>query len=305
MMKGIGEKVHLWIVAVRLYSITASVLPVVLGSAYAWYVTGQFHGGLFTLALLAGVFYHVACNLTNDYYDYKYGLDRPGTYGGSGVLVNGSMSPQTMLKGTIVLFVLGTLIGLYLVWKCGLIILWLGIIGLLASIFYTASKLSAKMNAWGELLVFLMMGVAMTVGGYAVQTGTASWSVVWISLPLSFLVMAILTANNIRDLADDRASHIRTIPILLGGQSSRAFFDVILFAAYPLSLILVLMKLAPWPVLLVFITFPMAIKLHRLFRSHRVDKHEELKDTPAETAKLHLAFNVLMSVGILAGRWIG
>ncbi len=303
-MKRAWAEILLWVRAIRFYAHSASILPVVLGSLYAWQVTGEFHVGRFLLALLASMLYHAGCNLTNDYYDVKYGMDRPGTYGGSGVLLRGEMIPQKMMSGIVALFAFGTVVGLWLVALCGTVILWLGVVGLLAAVFYTASRFSAKANALGEPLVFLMMGVAMTAGGYAVQTGEITWPVVWISLPISFLVTAILTANNIRDLADDRVSGIKTIPLLLGAIPSRMFFSSLLFASYPVVVVLAWARLAPWHILLAWLTLPMAVKLHRLFWAFRGEKHEELKDTPAETAKLHMAFNTLMCLGLWLGRWL-
>ncbi|HBA82796.1 MAG TPA: 1,4-dihydroxy-2-naphthoate octaprenyltransferase [Verrucomicrobia bacterium] len=298
------QEIRLWVTAIRFYAHSGSLLPVALGSVYAWYVTEQFYWGRFLLALLAAALYHAGCNLINDYYDDITGRDRPGTYGGSGVLQRGEMSRRKMIAGIVVLFLLGSLVGLWLAWVSGPIILWLGLLGLLASIYYSVSKYSAKATALGEPVVFLVMGVAMTIGGYVVQTGTVTWPVVWISLPMSFLVTAILTANNIRDLADDRDSGIKTIAILFGTDRSRRVFDAIVFASYPIALLLVWARLAPWAILIVFLTLPMAFKLHRLVWRYRGEKHEELKDAPAETAKLHMAYNVLMSAGIWVGHWV-
>ena len=81
-----------WAMAFRAYAYPASIVPVVLGGIYAYFAAGHFHWLAFVLSLLAGMLYHTACNLINDYYDYKHGVDRPGTYGGSGVLVSGQLS---------------------------------------------------------------------------------------------------------------------------------------------------------------------------------------------------------------------
>src|SRR5436853_79857 len=89
-----GDRAKLWGVAVRAYSFPASIVPVALGTAYAWYKTGHFSLLLLLLTIVAGVIYHVAVNLLNDYYDYKKGVDRPGTFGGSGVLTAGTMTAK-------------------------------------------------------------------------------------------------------------------------------------------------------------------------------------------------------------------
>lgn len=306
----VGERVRLWVVAVRAYAYPASVVPVVLGCAYAWLVTGRFHWGLFLLALLAGTLYHTGCNLINDYYDFKHKVDREGTYGGSGVLLAGKMSPREILAGAYVCLALGTSIGLYFVYYfsaaylLGWPILLLGVAGLLGAVFYTTTPLSAKYAALGEPLVFLMMGVGMVQGGYFIQAATLSWNAVWISLPVGFIVTAILQANDTRDIADDRQAGIRTLAILLGPTGARALLSILLFAPYVTVLLLALLKVAPYSVLLPWLTLPLALQLHQLHWRERAERSGKLRHTPEKTAKLHLAFGLLLSLGVVLGRWL-
>ena len=105
-----------WGQAVRAFSFPASIVPVVLGSVLAWYSTGKFNWILFILALVAGVLYHCGCNLINDYYDFKKGLDREGAFGGSGVLVDGSMKPEQTMAAARNFLILGSLIGFYFIY---------------------------------------------------------------------------------------------------------------------------------------------------------------------------------------------
>ena len=302
-MSTLLKEIKLWIKAIRFYAHSASMLPVVIGAAYAWVVTEQFYWGRFWISLLAAILYQSGCNLINDYYDTKYGLDREDTYGGSKVLLRGEMSYRKMMTGIVILLILGTLLGLWLLQYGGWILLALGVGGLLSLIFYTASRKNAKYNAMGEPLVFVSMGVAMTLGGYVVQTGTVTWNAVWISLPISFLVTAILQANDMRDLADDRASGIVTISILVGPDGARRFYDMLLFSPFIALPLLVIARIAPWPILIALATLPLAIKIHREIWRYRGEKQVELRDAPVIASMLHMGFNVLMSAGLVAGPW--
>ena len=297
-------RVRLWCIAVRAYAYPASVVPILLGSVYAWFVTGMFYWGNFILALIAGMLYHTGCNLINDYYDFKSGVDREETFGGSGVLLSGEMAPREIAIGASVCLIAGSLIGIYFVLLYGLQILAIGVAGLLGAVFYTATKFSAKYNALGEPLVFAMMGVGMVAGGYVVQTGSLGWNAVWVSLPAAFLVAAILQANDTRDIADDRESGIKTIATLLGPAGARSFFSFLVFSSYVSLGILALTGVVPWTALAAVVSLPMALSLHRLFRTFCVEKHERLTFAPHRTAQLHLIFGLLMSFGIIAGRWL-
>jgi 1,4-dihydroxy-2-naphthoate octaprenyltransferase len=60
--------------AVRAPFLTASVVPILLGTALAWH-DGSFDGLLFLLALLGGVAAQAGSNVINDYSDHVYGND--------------------------------------------------------------------------------------------------------------------------------------------------------------------------------------------------------------------------------------
>jgi len=311
---GFGERAKLWSVAVRAYSFPASIAPVLLGSVYA-YASGTAWGLQnwlnFVLALLAGVLFQVGCNLINDYYDFAKGIDHEGSFGGSGVLVSGKMTPREIISGAYASLFIGSLIGLYFVWQlgftsiAGMTMLGIGVLGALGAIWYTSGNASAKYNALGTPLVFIMMGIGYVCGAYLIQAGTVSWQAVLVSLPIGFLVTAILQANDTRDIAEDRAIGIRTASIALGATGARAYYSFLLFAPYATIVILALMHITPWLSLLPLITLPLAFGLHRIFWSVRDEKHEALMPTVEGTAKLHLAFGVLMSLGVLLGKMFG
>lgn len=306
----ISRQAGQWAIAVRAYSYPASIVPVLLGSVFAWYSGSTFNWLFFILAMIAGMLYHTGCNLVNDYYDYKYQVDRADTFGGSGMLVSGAMTPRQFARGSVVTLTLGTLIGLYFLahfhaqYPFGWPLLLIGGLGLLGTIFYTATPLGAKYNALGEPLVFVMMGTGMVLGAYFIQAGNLSWNAVWISLPIGFLVAAILQGNDTRDIADDRDSRIITASTLLGATGARMFFSGLTFAPYAILPVLAVARVAAWPVLLPLITLPLAIQLQRLFWRVRDEKHDELHNVPENAAKLHLAFGVLLTIGLIVGRLI-
>jgi 1,4-dihydroxy-2-naphthoate polyprenyltransferase len=301
-----------WAMAARAYAFPASIVPVALGAVYAFYTSQRFHWGLFVLSLLAGMLYHTACNLINDFYDFKHGVDREGTYGGSGVLVSRQLSPREVMLTAAGCLAAGTLIGLYLiyalyalygphaaVWMAGI-----GCIGMLAAVYYTATPGSAKYHALGEPLVFLMFGPGYVLGAYLVQTGHVAWNPVWMSIPIGFIVTAILQANDTRDLADDRESKIKTASILFGAKGARVFLSLLYFAPYIAVPLLVILGIAPWPALIALLTLPLALQLHKLFWAERAEKSEKLLGSVENTAKLHMAFGMLLSLGVLIGCWL-
>ncbi len=307
-----GQQAARIAIAARAYAFPASIVPVLLGTAYAWFATGRAVDWLnFALALIAGVLFQAACNMINDYYDHKYAIDRAGTFGGSGLLVSGAIQPRQFIWASAACLAAGSALGFFLAWRLsaafpfGWPLLAIGGAGLLATIFYTATPKSAKYNALGEPLVFLMMGTGYVLGAYLVQAQALSWNAVWISIPVGFLVAAILQANDTRDIADDRDSRITTLSIRLGPAGARAFTSFLLFAPYPTVLLLCALGVLPWPALASLLSLPAAAGIHKLFWRFRAEKHEALAATPVHTAQLHMLFGLLLSLGVVLGRWFG
>lgn len=290
-----------WLTAVRAYSYPASIVPIALGTAFSYREIGELHFGAFVVALLAGIFVHTGCNLLNDLYDYRRGVDREDTFGGSGVLVSGALSEAAIARGAWLCLGLAAGLGFTLVGRVGTPLMVLGVLGIGGAVLYTATPVAAKYHALGEPLVFASMGVGMTVGGYLVQTGTWNTAIVLASLPVGFLVTAILQANDARDLADDRASGIHTLAIALGPRGSRALFSALVAATYLSTAVLVIGGIVPAAALVSFVTLPIAASLHRLAFSDTAERSESLRDAPERTAKLHLAFGALYTLGVAFG----
>ena len=200
-----------WIVAIRAPFFTASAIPVLVGTALAWNMTGRFDWFKFILVLIGVPMFNAGTNLANDYYDHKTGNDEvnltPTPFsGGSRVIQKGMVPPRQMLIGSFLFFGLGSVIGLYLnAVTPGNIILYLGIFGLLTGFFYTATPVLIGYRGIGELIVGLDLGVLAVIGAFYVQAQSLSWPAFWISLPIGFLVAGILYINQFPDYDADKA----------------------------------------------------------------------------------------------------
>lgn len=291
----------LWIKALRAYSYPASVVPIALGTALAYRQIGSVRWGAFAIALAGGILLHTGCNLINDVYDYRRGIDREGTFGGSGVLVARELSIEAVAAAGWGCLVAGGLLGAILVADVGWPLVVLGAFGVAAAALYTATPLAAKIHGLGNPLVFAAMGVGMTLGGEMVQTGSASLRAALASMPIGLLVTAILHANDTRDLADDRESSIRTLAIGLGAERSRMVLSALLAAAYLATVALALTGIVPLGAVAALVTAPLALAIHRLAWSDVGERSPSLRDAPERTAKLHLAFGALYTLGIAFG----
>jgi 1,4-dihydroxy-2-naphthoate octaprenyltransferase len=292
----------LWGRAVRAFSFTASIIPPTVGAMLAFLHEIPTRWALFPLVLVASVFFHAGTNLVNDYYDFKNNVDRRGTLGSSGLLVQGLISARAIMRGAVVFFGLGTLIGLYFVSVRGVPILILGAAGLLGGYFYTGGPIGYKYRAMGEPLVFMLMGPLMVVGSYLVLTGAFGWDVVLISLPVGCLVAAILQSNNLRDIADDSKVGVKTTAIILGRKAAGVEYFALVLAAYVIVGVLAAVKMVPVWSLAVLVTLPAATRNLKIVRKMAAGPTRQYGAIDVQTAQLHMAFGVVLILSLAAGR---
>jgi len=299
----------LFMLAIRAFAFPASVIPVLYGSMLAVLLNPgmKFDFFLFFLTLIGSMSVHVSTNLINDIYDFKKGMDREDAetgipHGGSTVISKGMVSIKAMKIGSIVSIILASLIGVYLYTQSGPFILYLSIFGFLSAIFYTATPIALKYRALGDLQVFLSFGAGITLGAYIVQMREFSWIPVILSVPIGFLIIAILHSNNIRDMKFDGTFNVKTLPILIGEKFSKYVYYFLVLGAYASIVIFVLFKLLPWLALLNFVTLPMALKLIKMLNAFPQESNERFEFGTKHnimTAQLSMQFGLTLTLGLL------
>lgn len=269
----------------------SSLLPLALGYGVSW--------GLAGLALLGSVLLHAMVNVLNDYFDYRLGLDRPGV----GTveyrphpIVHGILSP----RGTLAYGLAAGLAGLSL---AGLAVALgrplavpLGLLGALLAYAYSGAPFYMKYRGLGEVGVYLAWGGLIPLGSYYLATGRLDPAPLVALLPLALGIVAVLMANNVRDIESDRASGVRTIQARLGFEASRRLFKATLYAMYPagfaVALLDPILAIAP---LLGLATLPRARRVAAMF-----DSGEAPPDADPRVAALLQWYSILYLLGVLA-----
>ena len=284
-----------WLKTSRPFSLTATVSPILVGTAVAAY-DGSFHVGVFLLTLCSSLFLQIGANFFNEYFDYLYRLDSMESLGSSTVIFRGEMTAGQVLGGGIGSFVLAAIVGVGLIYLVGPMILVFGIAGMAIAYFYSAWPFKFASRGLGDILVYLAMGFLMTWGGYYVQLPRWSWAAFAASVPVGFLVVAILNMNNVRDYQEDRAVQKRTLPVRFGQVFGQRFHAFLLMGSYVAVSIFTVLGLLPLFSLLVWVTFPLAFRNVRtvLAAQERSVYIIGIK----RTAMLHLQFGVALAVGI-------
>jgi len=295
-----SQRLKEYLIATRPWSFTMSLISVSVGTLIAA-EEGPILWGWYALVCLGIVCFHATANVYNDFFDTRYQvdqLDSPTARYRLQPILTGMFTPRQLLIEGMVLNAITITIGLILSFQRSFLVFWIGFIGFLASVFYTAGPVKYKYRAMGELFVFLMWGPLMFEGAYAVQRLALSTKVLYLSIPFGILVALVLLANNIRDIDYDSRQKIKTISILLGGrQSFRVYAGLILAAYLYIIAMVVLGILSPWG-LLVFLSLPKAIQLLKTF-TQRIPEAAD-----AITAQLDTVFGLLLIAALILNRTV-
>jgi len=294
------QRINEYAIATRPWSFAMSLISVSVGTLLAT-ETGPIHWGWFALVCLGIVCFHATANIFNDYFDTLYKVDQPDSPTARyrpQPLLTGMFTPRQLLVEAIVLNLITVAIGLTLAFYRSFLIFWIGFIGFLACVFYTAGPIKFKYRGWGEFFVFLMWGPLMFEGAFVVQRQVLSLKGLYLSIPFGVLVALVLLANNIRDIEYDSRQGIKTVGIMLGSRQSFYLYAGLIVAAYLYVALMVLLGiLSPWG-LLVFLSLPKAVHLLKIF----TQKIPEAAD--AITAQLDTIFGLLLIAALILNKTV-
>ncbi|HAH00273.1 MAG TPA: 1,4-dihydroxy-2-naphthoate octaprenyltransferase [Ktedonobacter sp.] len=284
-----------WVKTARPFSLTAAVSPVLVGTAVAAY-DGTFHLVTFLAALFSSLFLQIGANYFNEYFDHRYGLDTVASLGSSTVIFRREMTAAQVLVGGVGSFAIAAGLGMVLIYTSGPAIILFGLAGMAIAYFYSARPFKFATRGFGDILVYIAMGFLMTWGAYYVQLPRWSWAAFVASVPVGFLVTAILNMNNVRDYQDDLVVHKRTLPVRLGQVFGKRFHAFLLLGSYIAVTLFVLLRLLPLYSLAVWITFPLAFSNVRSVLS--ATDRKAFVIGIKRTSQLHLQFGVMLALGI-------
>ena len=303
-------KMFCWMVIMRLPFLTATIVPILLGAAIASrYVSIDWI--YFALTMLGGFFLHIGTNTSNDYFDHTSGTDEANyNYmvpfsGGSRSIQMGLISAKGMLYLSIATFAIGGLIGIPLINKAGINILYLGFIGFLSGLFYTAPPFRfASRKGLGELLIGLNFGPLMAAGSFLVQTSgdTANLNdAILAGIPIGLLVAAIVYVNQFPDHDGDKATGKNNLVVVFGPEKARVGYVFLVIGAFISIIALVMAKPETFPMLSLISLITSFYSIYTIKTLYKHYDNRLLQPANAGTIGLHFLTGVFFCAGI----WLG
>ncbi|MFQ5976349.1 MAG: prenyltransferase [Candidatus Hydrothermarchaeales archaeon] len=298
-----------WIRAFRLKFLPQGVMPVVLGTAIAWSVDNAFNLGYFLLAFFGMMLVQFGLTMLDDWHDFKRGTDTTGAEeknpytGGSGVLVDGTITPKEMITVVAIFYVIALIIGIYFTLVLGPIVMYIVLAGFFISIFYSLKPFQFAYRGLGEFMMLLGYGPTITLGAYFVQAQRLTWQAFLAGLVPGMLMWAMIVINEIPDYEEDSRTEKRNLVVRLGVEKGKSLFMEGLAVIYLFIVFCVALNIFPATALIALLSLPFALKSIEYMKKYYLDK---LKMALAnkEMVKVYSSTMILLALGFLLDRII-
>ena len=225
------SKLVSWFWATRPFSLSASIAPVLVGTALAATV-GEWNRLLLALALTGSVAIQIGTNLTDEYSDHRKSGSEGKFLAPHKVIQRGLLSERAVALGMGAAFGYGVVAGLVIVAHVGWPILAVGLASIAVAYLYAGGPKPLGTLGLGEPVVFVFMGPLMVMASYYVQQEALTLASFYVSLPVAFIVTAILVVNNIRDVEEDREAGKRSLATAAGARVAMWTYAALLAGAY-------------------------------------------------------------------------
>jgi 1,4-dihydroxy-2-naphthoate polyprenyltransferase len=291
------SRLGVWVRGARPRTLGAGVTPVVVGTAAA----GVFVPWRFVAALLVALGLQVGVNFANDFNDGIRGVDTPERLGPPRLTSSGVAAPRSVLIASLACILVAGLAGLALAAATTWWLVPIGAVAMVALWLYSGGPRPYADLGLGELMVFVFFGVMATAGSAYVQAETVPIAAWWASVPMGLLAVAILVANNLRDIPTDAVAGKRTLAVRLGARRTRRFFRLCVvapFGAVALGAVVGALDegsgLPPWSLL----ALGAAVAAIRPFERVEGASGRELVPVLVDTARLQVVFGSLLAFGL-------
>lgn len=222
------------ILASRPKTLFASIGPVVLGLAAAYYYQALIDWNVAFVTLLCAILLQVATNLVNDYYDYILGTDTHERLGPVRVTQAKLLRPEEVKVAFIVCFGLAIFFGVGLMYDGGWPIFTIGLSSVFFAYCYTGGPFPLSYLGLGELFALIFFGPIPVWGTFYLQTHDQVYWPMFLGLAPGFLSGLLMAVNNLRDLHTDRKNNKKTLAVRIGEEN----FRKLTIALFALSLVI-------------------------------------------------------------------
>jgi 1,4-dihydroxy-2-naphthoate octaprenyltransferase len=284
-----------WLLAFRIKTLTAAVVPVLVGTALTRASGFPIKWELTLYALMSALFIQIGTNLINDALDFTKGADSDSRLGPKRVTQSGLLSPAVVKLAGFVSFLLALMFGVPLVIEGGAPIVVVGILSLACGYLYTGGPCPLAYVGLGDIFVVVFFGIVAVGGVFFLQTHFLNGDSLVAGVQIGFLATVLIAINNLRDAQEDRKVNKRTMAVRFGAKFTR--LEILLLFALSFALSTYWIWKGFWLAgALPLLAFPLA--RHLISDIVKQDPGPIYNQFLARAALIHLMFGIQLSLGL-------
>lgn len=256
---------------------TGSVTPAVIGLAIAYHQTGHLDPLMVFCLFVIVILMQSAVNAFDDYADFVKGTDTldnsPDAY--DAVIIYG-MKPKTARNLGFLFLLLALIPAVYVVNTCGLVPLYIGLIGAVVLFCYAFGRMPISYLPLGELLCGFVMGGLIPLAAYYMQVRELNWFVLVEALPPMIGMSINMFSNNGCDIERDIPAGRKTLACIIGRRKTDRLYRILLII-WVLSPVIVLGAQMRWGSVLIYALTSLAF-LHLINRQYTIQLGAEARE---------------------------
>lgn len=283
-----------WFQLFRPMTFSGTISPIIVGTGVAA-LNGPIRYDLFFALIIAALLVQISANIFNDYFDFKHGQDRE-KWVEDGSAKNPLHHYLPIAAG--VSIILAIIIGAWISSEVNWGIAFIGSIGILAGLGYSAGKHSFSALGLGEVVAAIFLGFVTTILGFIVQGHAVNSEILLTAFTFAMLIATMILTNNIRDIKKD-VGFRHTVAMRLGKRRAIRVLTSLLGFIYLWSIALVISGVLPRTTLISLCAVAVAIRLRWCFRKD-ASRSDEIS-AMGWAGKHHWTFGLLFAFGV----WVG
>jgi 1,4-dihydroxy-2-naphthoate phytyltransferase len=286
---------QLWLAALKPPMYSVAVIPIFVGTATAFSQSERVDGPIFAIFLLSAIVIIAWLNLSNDVFDADTGIDKNKAHS----IVNLTGNKLLIFWISNLFLVLGLLGIVSISWfQKDFTVLELMVLACLLGYSYQGPPFRLGYQGLGELICFITFGPLAIAAVYYSQVQSFDLSLCAPAVIVGISTSLILFCSHFHQVEDDLAAGKRSPIVRLGTSRGATVLTFGVVSLYVLTVIFILLGMAPGLSLLIFLSLPLGIKLIDYVKQYH-DQPTPISGCKFIAVRLHFVSGILLSLGYI------
>lgn len=277
----------------------ASVLPFFVGTLFSVAYFNRLNIVNTIIFFIAMLIFDMTTTAINNLMDYRKAKSTKYKKN-TNIIGRENINPKLVTILILTMLLTSSALGIWLVNRTGIELLYMGVTCFIIGIFYTFGPLPLSRLPLGELFSGVTMGLGIPFIAIYVNVPNplinrqAFLTIFLICVVPIATIANIMLANNLSDLKQDVQNERRTLPMVIGKKAGLIIYRVLAIMGYITIIIAVVMRLIDWRILFALLSIPLVMKNTKSF----INKQDKRITFPTAIKNL-VAENISLIIGLI------